>query len=383
MRRAVEENKPCTVGLIPGGPDGARLAAAIYADPVLLSTKLIAMLDIDDRSDAEDKNQPGVVARLHRPLTHSRLFDVIASATVKRPRQSNPSNAPSPAYDSHSLSGLHLLVAEDNEMNQFVTQETLKRAGCTCDIVADGALAVEAIQTRAYDAVLMDCQMPGMDGLEATGRIRQWEAAVSAAHRLPIIALTADAIEGDREKCLSAGMDGYVTKPINADALFAAIASLIRKDHSAMAVPESAGSHAPNDSMAHALANCATLLVDEPIDIEALLGQCMRDADFACRTLEKFKLRAIQDVELLRRSITAGNAEDIARLGVPDLKAVAAHVAAGPLRSIAFTIEKAGLDHDLELLTEQLVLLDEEAKRCATFIPHEIQQISRPHASVT
>jgi signal transduction histidine kinase/CheY-like chemotaxis protein/HPt (histidine-containing phosphotransfer) domain-containing protein len=385
FRRAIAEGKPCTVGLIPGGTEGASLAATIHADPTLRSTKLIAMLDIDDRSEGAVKNQPGVVARLHRPLTQSRLFDAIASATVKRPVEPGPTSSPEAARDSHSLSGLHLLVAEDNEMNQFVTQETLKRVGCTCDIVADGALAVHAVQERAYDAVLMDCQMPGMDGLEATGHIRRWEAAASGSRHVPIIALTADAVQGDREKCLAAGMDGYVSKPIDADALFATIRALAKKDRPA--ATELVGSDStiptpitrnsrPDVSIEKAPPSIPTSIVDAPIDIEALLGRCMRDADFASRTLEKFKHRAIEDVELLRRGIAAGNAKDVTRVA-HNLKSVAAHVAADSVRRIAFKIEEADLGRDLELIIQQVVLLEEEARRCATFIPHAIQQIAR------
>jgi PAS domain S-box-containing protein len=124
------------------------------------------------------------------------------------------------------LKGLHLLVAEDNEMNQFVVQETLKRVGCTCDIAADGIRAVQDVGRRRYDLILMDCQMPEMDGLEATRRIRQIEQSTSATLRIPIIALTAEAIAGDRERCLASGMDGYISKPINAEELFAEISRL-------------------------------------------------------------------------------------------------------------------------------------------------------------
>jgi CheY-like chemotaxis protein len=134
------------------------------------------------------------------------------------------------------LGGLHLLVAEDNEMNQFVTRETLRQVGCSCDIVADGQAAVQAIWSRHYDAVLMDSQMPGMDGLEATQRIREQEAVARGRRRMPIIALTAEAIAGDREKCLAAGMDGYVSKPIDPQALFNAITSLVTAARPTLAV---------------------------------------------------------------------------------------------------------------------------------------------------
>jgi CheY-like chemotaxis protein len=140
-------------------------------------------------------------------------------------RASDPASAL--AVNTQRKLGLHLLVAEDNQMNQFVAREILKRAGCTCEIVGDGSLAMAALEKGRYDLVLMDCQMPVMGGLEAVQRIREREAAAGSP-RMPIIALTAEAISGDREKCFAAGMDSYITKPINPTELFAAIESVIR-----------------------------------------------------------------------------------------------------------------------------------------------------------
>jgi CheY-like chemotaxis protein/HPt (histidine-containing phosphotransfer) domain-containing protein len=270
------------------------------------------------------------------------------------------------------LSGLHLLVAEDNDMNQFVTRETLRRAGCTCDIVGDGGLAVEAVQKREYDGVLMDCQMPGMDGLEATRRIRQNEIS-KAAKRIPIIALTAEAIQGDREKCLAAGMDGYVTKPINVADLFAAIGSLMGKKKEA----DAAGSAKTNSSPApapQAVPPPTAHVVDAPIDVAALLARCMSDADFAVKTLEKFGKRAMDDTGLLRAGVIAADLTGTTRLA-HNLKAVAAHVGAAPLRQIAFEIEQAGIRRDLQFMQEQLTRLDEEAARCARYVPEAIEKL--------
>ena len=123
--------------------------------------------------------------------------------------------------------GLHLLVAEDNEMNQFVTQETLRPRPTAPATSSPTASWPSKPRRGKYDAILMDCQMPGVDGLEATRLIRANEAALPGSRRIPIIALTAEAIQGDREKCLAAGMDGYVTKPIDAEQLFAAIAAVL------------------------------------------------------------------------------------------------------------------------------------------------------------
>ena len=227
LRRAITDGKPfdaAVLGYRRG--DEQELFEAIRSSPSLRQTKFVAVLDTEDLTNVESLKKAGFLACLHRPITQSRLMDAIASV-VLHPVPATTAT-PAKAEPIHSLNGLHLLVAEDNEMNQFVTRETLKRAGCTCQIVSDGSQAIQALEEGEFDAVLMDCQMPVMDGLEATRRIREQEASAPDSRRLPIIALTAEAIAGDREKCLAAGMDGYVSKPISPTELFAAIDSLAR-----------------------------------------------------------------------------------------------------------------------------------------------------------
>ena len=107
-----------------------------------------------------------------------------------------------------------ILVAEDNEINQIVTTQVLSKVGFTCDLVANGKEALAALQSKEYDLVLMDCQMPEMDGFEATRQYRTREVE-RVAKPVPIIALTANALRGDRERCLEAGMTDYLTKPID------------------------------------------------------------------------------------------------------------------------------------------------------------------------
>ncbi len=232
MQAAAAQGRSFAIAVIPHSTaDANPLASALQSDPATSGTRFIAVAEIDDRTEMNEFTKAGFIARLHRPLTESRLLDAIATATVRRSDMA--ASQASGAKSSSNLDGLHLLVAEDNEMNQFVTQETLKRAGCTCDIVPDGIQVLEAVQRRRYDAVLMDCQMPGLDGLEATRRIRQRESATPGSPRLPIIALTAEAIQGDREKCLAAGMDAYVSKPIKAADLFTAIQTLVGRENRA------------------------------------------------------------------------------------------------------------------------------------------------------
>jgi CheY-like chemotaxis protein len=130
--------------------------------------------------------------------------------------------APARSSSPRAQRPLAILLAEDGAVNQFLVRRLLEKAGHTVTVVDTGARALEALARTPFDAVLMDIQMPEMDGFEATASIRAREN--DGQRRVPIIALTAHAMEGDRERCLAAGMDGYISKPIRPDALFASLA---------------------------------------------------------------------------------------------------------------------------------------------------------------
>jgi len=114
----------------------------------------------------------------------------------------------------------HVLLAEDNRVNQLVAIAMLERLGCRVQVVGDGYAVLEALAGRSYDLILMDCQMPNLDGFAATAAIRTRELEQPGARRIPVIALTANAMEGDRERCLAAGMDDYLVKPLRAGVLY-------------------------------------------------------------------------------------------------------------------------------------------------------------------
>jgi len=158
-----------------------------------------------------------VADRLRKPFKRGRLCDALRIAGQRqRSETSSPVDA---VVQERSLDGLRVLVAEDNPVNQKVAMRMLSKLGCTADAVANGAEALEAVQSGDFDVVLMDCQMPEMDGFEATRRIRE----LGLSHRPPILALTANAVQGDRELCLQAGMDDYLIKPIELSVLAEAL----------------------------------------------------------------------------------------------------------------------------------------------------------------
>jgi two-component system, sensor histidine kinase and response regulator len=237
LRAAAAEGHPYDIALLDvemPQMDGLTLARAIKAEPLIAGTKLIALTPLghafaDKRLQASD-----VDASLTKPVKQSRLFDCLVTV-IGKDEATNLSTPTTSAPESHppsegalgDLSGARILLAEDNAVNQKVALAMLKKIGCSADSVGDGVEVLEMLQKIPYKLIFMDCHMPEMDGFETTRIIRKreldpgqtcpWEAPVY------IIALTASAMQGDREKCLAVGMDDFVSKPVRLVALRAAL----------------------------------------------------------------------------------------------------------------------------------------------------------------
>ena len=196
------------VDMMMPGMDGRAVADRIRADERLRELVVI-MLTSAGQSDTP---VPGVDAELVKPVRPSQLFDVLHSLLAERLlRAEPPAGAVEIGPPDPSRKGSRVLVVEDNAANLKVTVRMVERLGYGADVAANGAEAVSMVELGRYDAVLMDCQMPEMDGYEATRQIRRAEAA---GRHVPIIAMTASALAGDRDRCLAAGMDDYISKPV-------------------------------------------------------------------------------------------------------------------------------------------------------------------------
>jgi signal transduction histidine kinase/CheY-like chemotaxis protein len=218
--------------------DGFTLAARIQANAALSGAVVLMLTSAGRPDDVERCRQLGVRAYLTKPVRQSELLDAILATLGGAPLHAELGDAAEPVAPP-GRRPLHVLVAEDNPVNQKLALHLLRKQGHSVVIACTGREAVEALKSQVFDVVLMDVQMPEMDGMEATAEIRRWEG--SAGRRVPIIAMTAHAMKGDRERCLAAGMDGYVSKPVQKHELFGAMAAL---------VPESAARMTPvaNDS---------------------------------------------------------------------------------------------------------------------------------------
>jgi signal transduction histidine kinase/DNA-binding response OmpR family regulator len=217
---------------MPGSLRGDRLGAAIKEDSSLGDPALLLLTSAAEEATDREIEAIGFDAYLSKPVNPSLLLDALVTTSAARargtasPLVTRQRIAEGRAALGHHLAaktegaGLHVLVVDDNEINQEVTLEMLEALGHSCDLADSGASAVELFDPAVHDLVLMDCQMPVMDGYEASEELRRRYPAES---RVPIIALTAHAMRGDREKCLAAGMDDYLSKPLQFSALEAAI----------------------------------------------------------------------------------------------------------------------------------------------------------------
>ena len=194
--------------------DGQQLAQILKADPATRDIILLLLSSAGSRGIAGHMKQGGFAAALVKPVRQSQLFDTLAELLGLDASGEDAAALRKAAPDDGAPLGLRVLLAEDNMVNQKVAVRMLEKMGCRTDAVANGLEAVGAYQSLPYDLILMDVQMPEMDGFAATQEIRRLQS--SGGPDVPIIAMTAHAMEGDRERCLAAGMDDYVTKPVNA-----------------------------------------------------------------------------------------------------------------------------------------------------------------------
>ena len=228
LRKASTDNNPFDIALLDmqmPGMSGETLGRRIKEDAGLKNTALIMLTSMGERGDAARLKENGFEAYLTKPVKQSRLYNCLT--TVVGIKKTKPDAEPEHIVTRHSIAEdkkhkTRILLAEDNLVNQKVALLVLKKFGYKADVAANGKEAVKMLEKSAYDIVLMDVQMPEMDGYEATAAIRDPESNISN-HRVPVIAMTANAMKGDREKCLNAGMDDYLSKPINPQKLLGMI----------------------------------------------------------------------------------------------------------------------------------------------------------------
>jgi PAS domain S-box-containing protein len=212
LQAAAAAGAPYDVVVLDGqmpGMDGFELAAAILDTPELTATRLVMLASTGDHQARA--REVGIASYLTKPVRRERLLEAVVDVRREEPE------APAAPVSGTTL---RVLIAEDNEVNQLVIEKMLTKRGMEVDIANDGLEALAKLATGAYAAVFMDCQMPNLDGYSTTARIRDREGT---GERMPVIAMTAHAMTGDRERCLEAGMDDYLAKPLRPEELDAVL----------------------------------------------------------------------------------------------------------------------------------------------------------------
>jgi PAS domain S-box-containing protein len=220
LKLAADAHDPYRVVLLDmqmTGEDWTSFAGRVKADPGLDSPRIVVLIPVTIESTRKDLVSEPVDGLLVKPVRRDRLYKLLMSV-LEKPMTLEEA----PAVTERMSGTLRVLVVEDNITNQIVARKILEKLGHRADVAANGLEAIASIAKEPYEIVLMDCQMPELDGLEATRRIRSGEAGQDRRN-IPIIAMTAHAMQGDREKCLEAGMNDYLPKPINATALAEAL----------------------------------------------------------------------------------------------------------------------------------------------------------------
>jgi PAS domain S-box-containing protein len=280
------------------GMDGFELARRIKSDPLLAATRLVMLTSHGLRGDGGTAREAGVAAYLTKPVRQSQLFDCLISV-VSQPA-GDPGNDPrlldKPARlitrhdlkETTMMTNKLVLLAEDNIVNQKVAVRQLQKLGYRADAVANGREAVEALERIPYELVLMDCQMPEMDGYEATAEIRRREGLTK--HTM-IVAMTAHALQGDRAKCIAAGMDDYISKPVKTEDL--------------AQVLERVFADSIDDKE---VIGCRAAEVSPPVDM-ARLHEAMGDE--LLEILDIYLVQTSENLEKLMTAIAAGNASEV------------------------------------------------------------------------
>ncbi len=321
------------------------LCRRIKADDKLKTAGLIAMVRLAELNYSEHYLEAGFDFCLPKPVGRSALYDCVVSVL-------SPGRAPGERANTRQRSSalrhktenqrFNILLAEDNPTNQMVAEAIIQSLGYRLHIVENGAEAIEALSVKNYDLVLMDCQMPVMDGYTATERIRSGESRVLNP-RVPIAAMTANAMDSDKRECLEAGMDDYLPKPVTSEAVAAMLGKWLVVDKAV----EDAAADVPKPE--------PVLESDEPdcpvFDEGSLLSRLGGNEELVRKILLKFVDDMPRRVELLKDAIAGGNLEE-ARLQAHTIKGSSRNVGAEMLGQAAEKLEKACRAEEVGSLTE-------------------------------
>ena len=323
------------------GFDGFDVAADIQQHPQLSGVGIVMLTSSGRSGDAARCRALGIKRYLTKPVRQLDLYDALCALVAPAPA----AEAARPAVAQAEVVPQRVLVAEDNLVNQRVVERLLTGRGHRVTLVSNGQDAVARFRQEPFDVVLMDVQMPVMGGFEATAEIRAYEAVRGT--RVPIVALTAHAMSGDRDRCLDAGMDGYLSKPIDRLKLFAAVERIPETDSAPMAVAEVEAAE------------------PAPINVAELLQRVGGDTELARDVIDLFRLDWPASLARVHAAVDSGDLEALQR-AAHALKGAAGNLGAQPTMEAARVIEQLAQSRDLAAAAAAVAPLERAAAKLMT-----------------
>ena len=341
--------------------DGFELARRIREECESDAPAIIMLSSVGRRGDALLCREAGIAAYLTKPIRHQELLDAMNTVLGERKNEGGSVSLVTRHSLRENRKRLRILVAEDNPVNQKLAVRMLEKRGHVVAVAANGKEALDTLSAQAFDLVLMDVQMPEMDGLEATAAIRDREK--ETGEHVSIIAMTAHALKGDRERCLGAGMDGYISKPVDSLELFSLVEQTIpagvqteTRDESSISKP-----------------------TEEVTNIDDTIRRLGGDAELLRELAGLFVDTAPQQLEQLQSALDAGDAA-VAQRHVNSLKGAAANVGADLLKDHAAGVELCLKGGDVETARALLPGLFEQFERFKDCIAsHGLLSVQEQH----
>ena len=393
LRQAFRAGNPYDIVLLDmqmPGMDGEQTAQAIRSDPSLKNVKIIILTSMGKRGDAARLEALGCSAYLLKPVKQQMLREALITV-LSQDGEEKPHLVTRHQLAEQKRHNFRILLAEDNPINQKLAVTLLQKAGYSVDAVENGAHAVEKAKANVYNAVLMDVQMSEMDGFEATGLIREWEKQTD--QHTPIIAMTAHALSGDRERCIEAGMDDYLSKPLEPKVFFSMLERWTQGDKTPVASLESQTMTAsPNEYEAiqnplfgddglfgeetneHASQPAMQIsyqLMDfsniSPMDIQSALVHFDGDEKFMMEMCALFIEGLPERLVEIQAALNENSANALGRLA-HNLKGTCLNFGTEPLASLSAELEAMGKREDLQFAPFLVEQMQNEIRRLQEFV---------------
>ncbi len=391
LRQAVRAGNPFDIVLLDmqmPGMDGEQTAQAIRSDPSLKQAKIIILTSMGMRGDAARLEALGCSAYLLKPVKQQMLREALI-AVLSQNEQEGQQLVTRHQLAEQNRQHLRILLAEDNPINQKLAVTLLQKAGYSVDAVESGTHAVEKAKAASYNAILMDVQMSEMDGFEATRLIREWEEQTGV--HTPIIAMTAHALSGDRERCIEAGMDDYLSKPLEPKVFFSMLERWTQSDQKLDSAFDSPEMSAPADEYASIQ---SSLLEDDglfgeeiqfedatndlvpqfvtqtnipPMNVESALVHFDGDRVFMLEMFGLFYSGLPERLSEIQEAVKNNDAHKVGRLA-HNLKGTCLNFATEPLASLSLELEEMGKREDLQFASILVEQVECEIQRLQEFV---------------